>query len=156
MKQVLLKLQYEEIQIIYVTGKKHYNEFVKDYIFNKNIKIESYVNQTALMSEISLLVTRGGATTAAEIAVFACPSIIIPSPYVPNNHQYYNALALRDHQACLLIEEKDLMIDSFCKTIIDTIRNKDLLKQMSLNAKQLAMPNAASDMVKWIKRRTYD
>jgi len=156
MKSALLELQNHKIQIVYATGKKHYNEFNKGNPFKSNVRIEPYINQIDLMYEVDLMITRGGATTAAEIAVIGCPSIIIPSPYVPNNHQYYNAKALVDHQACLLIEEKDLELKSFCTTVLETLNDKEGLKQMSMNAKSIAMPNAAEDMIQWIKNRNYD
>ena len=45
------------------------------------------------------------------------PSILIPSPYVANNHQYYNALDLVNKKISILIEEKDLDKNTLIKAI---------------------------------------
>ena len=66
------------------------------------------IDGAKVMKNSTLLVSRAGATTLAEITAMGMPAILIPSPYVPNNHQYYNAKSLIDKNAALMIEEKDL------------------------------------------------
>jgi UDP-N-acetylglucosamine--N-acetylmuramyl-(pentapeptide) pyrophosphoryl-undecaprenol N-acetylglucosamine transferase len=44
-----------------------------------------------LLENTDLAITRGSATTLAEIDVFGVKKIIIPLPYSADNHQYYNA-----------------------------------------------------------------
>ena len=44
----------------------------------------------------------------SEITVSGVPSILVPSPYVTNNHQYKNAKVLVDAGAAALFEEKEL------------------------------------------------
>ena len=46
------------------------------------------------MKDAYLIISRAGASTISEILSLKVPSILIPSPYVANNHQYYNALDL--------------------------------------------------------------
>ena len=60
------------------------------------------------MKNTDLMITRAGASTLSEIMALKVPSILIPSPYVPNNHQYKNAMDLVKEDAAMLIEEKDL------------------------------------------------
>jgi len=146
----LRKFSEAHVQVIYVTGKKHYDDFVAHVSPMKHIAITPYVNQLALMSQIDLIICRGGATTAAELAVFGMPSIIIPSPYVPNNHQYHNAKALFDAQASELIEEKDLNAESLflrAQALINDPKRLDLMRKSAL---KLAKENAAEDMIQWI------
>ena len=45
-------------------------------------------------------------------------SILVPSPNVAENHQYFNALELEKAGAAVVIEEKDLTGE----TLIDTVR----------------------------------
>ena len=61
---------------------------------------------TRLLKKTDVIVSRAGASTLSEIIALKIPSILIPSPYVPNNHQYKNALDLVNNDACILIEEK--------------------------------------------------
>jgi UDP-N-acetylglucosamine--N-acetylmuramyl-(pentapeptide) pyrophosphoryl-undecaprenol N-acetylglucosamine transferase len=146
----LVKFSEAHLQVIYVTGKKHYKDFVNIVPKLEHIFITPYVDQLALMSQIDLIICRGGATTAAELAVFGMPSIIIPSPYVPNNHQYHNARALFDAQASELIEEKDLNAELLFIRTQTLIKDPLRLNMMRNNALKLAKEDAAEDMIHWI------
>ena len=64
----------------------------------------------SLMKKCDVLVSRSGATTISEIVTLGIPTILIPSPYVPNNHQYINAMDLVNEDAAILIEEKKLYL----------------------------------------------
>lgn len=135
-QEAFIPLKDIDYQIVFVTGPLEYEEFVDDIkgkTVPKNIFIESYVNQAKLMPYTNLIVARAGASTITEIAAFRTPSILIPSPYVANNHQYFNAQALYKKQATVLLEEKDLNLDSFIQTIEKTLNNQALLEDMKEN-----------------------
>ena len=69
-------------------------------------------------------------TSASEYMALGIPAIIIPSPYVTNNHQYENAKAMFDCGAAYLLEEKDLNVNNTI-SIIDKLMNDDKkLKEM--------------------------
>ena len=59
------------------------------------------------MGACDLVVCRAGAITLAEVTAMGLPAILIPSPYVTNNHQEYNAKVLENGAAVVLLE-KDL------------------------------------------------
>ena len=40
-----------------------------------------------VLTGVDLVVSRAGATTLAELTALGKPSVLIPSPYVTNNHQ---------------------------------------------------------------------
>ena len=82
------------------------------------------------MKDADLIVTRSGASTIAEITSIGLPAIMVPSPYVTNNHQYVNAKSLEDDGACIILEEKDFNKDSLVKLVDETINDKDKLKSM--------------------------
>ena len=60
------------------------------------------------MAAADLVICRCGAMTLTELQACGKPSILIPSPYVTENHQFHNAQALVKRGAALCIEEKDL------------------------------------------------
>ena len=99
---------------------------------------------------MDLIICRAGATTAAEITALGTPAILIPSPYVAHNHQYYNAQVLCEHKAAFMIEEKNLNSDSLNAKIQLISENKALQKQMREASKQLGFPNASEDILNWI------
>jgi UDP-N-acetylglucosamine--N-acetylmuramyl-(pentapeptide) pyrophosphoryl-undecaprenol N-acetylglucosamine transferase len=138
--------------IIYhiVTGKGLYNE-LKELNDKNNIKIYEYIDDMiSFMKKCDLVVTRSGATTISEIITIGIPSILIPSPYVVNNHQYLNAKYLLDNNACLLIEEKNLNENVLNSKINYLLNNSNLRINMRINALKLAVFDSNSRFYKLI------
>ena len=55
-----------------------------------------------------VIISRAGALSVAEITMCGKASILIPSPMVTGNHQYFNAKSVADKGGAVLIEEKIL------------------------------------------------
>lgn len=141
-----------DYQVIYASGKQNYAKAraavkKKDYIC-----VKEAVDGVKVMANSSLLVSRAGATTLSEICAMGMPSILIPSPYVPNNHQFYNAMALIDKNAALLLEEKDLSPASLKAIIEKSINDEELLKSLHKNAIKLSNPKVLDEIVKEIEK----
>lgn len=125
MKEYLKTLENKDYQVVYITGKNLYEEFIK-IKYPKNVKVLPYLdNLTGLLKETDVLVARAGASTIAEVLSLKVPTIFIPSPYVANNHQYYNAVSLKNDNLALMLEEKDLSIPNITKNIENLLYNKD-------------------------------
>ena len=90
------------------------------------------------------MVTRAGASTLSEVIALKIPSILIPSPYVPNNHQFKNAMDLVNEDAAILIEEKDLTGDIIIKSIDNLINDSKKVKSIKSNLKNLSIDNSAT------------
>ena len=60
-----------------------------------------------LLENTDIAITRGSATTLAEIDVFGVKKIIIPLPYAADNHQYWNAKEY-EKKWDLLLEQKNI------------------------------------------------
>lgn len=142
-----------DLQIIHVTGKKFYEEFMEklakeEIILPNNIKIMPYIyNMPTLLNIIDLIITSSGAITLAEISALGIPSILIPKGYSAENHQEYNARAFSDKGASELILEKDLTGELLSKTILDIIYNDEKLNIMSEESKKLGNKDAAKEIV---------
>ena len=133
----------KDYEILYVTGNKDYDSIIKNK-FPNNVKVVPYIdNLTRIMKKSDLIVTRAGASTLSEIIALDLPSILIPSPYVPNNHQYKNALDLVDEGAAILIEEKELKGDIIIRKIDEILSDENKLKEMKSNLKSLKIDNSA-------------
>jgi UDP-N-acetylglucosamine--N-acetylmuramyl-(pentapeptide) pyrophosphoryl-undecaprenol N-acetylglucosamine transferase len=141
----------KEYEVLYVTGKDYYEE-VKNKKFPSNVKIEPYLEDILSIMKVSdLMITRTGASTISEITAIGLPCIVIPSPYVANNHQYKNALELVEENAAIMIEEKDLNGDILVRTIDKVLKNKDYYNQMSTNMKKLGVKDSASKIYEVLK-----
>lgn len=142
----------KEYEIVFVTGKDGYEEIDKNN-FPDNVKVFPYIeNMTSLLKKTDVIISRAGASTLSEIIALKIPSILIPSPYVPNNHQYKNALDLVENKACILIEEENLnkkiLIDA-----VDSIINDDKLSlDLKINLSKLDTGNSATIIYENIKK----
>lgn len=141
-------------EVLYVTGKDNYDEFIKNK-FPSNVKVVPYVdNLPRIMKRTDIMVSRAGASALSEIIELKIPSILIPSPYVPDNHQYKNAIDLANSKAAVLIEEKDLKEDILVKKIDDLFKNYDNLMQMKKNLEKFSVPDSSTKIYEIIRGMT--
>ena len=125
----------DDFEVLYLTGNASFEEFKKNK-FNNNIKVLPYLdNLAALFKSADLVISRAGAGTISEIIMSKVPSILIPSPNVANNHQYYNALDLSKDKLAIMIEEKDLDGSSLYKEVKELLNENDLYKTIKSNLK---------------------
>jgi len=98
-----------------------------------------------------LILSRAGAGTMSELAVVGKPCILVPSPYVAENHQHHNALNWVNRSAAWMSSDKTIakelpellqrwsgLYDA--SHLGDGINN---LQQWSVALKAMALPDAA-------------
>ena len=144
MMEAMDKFKTKKYEVLYISGKTLY-EKIKDNKFPTNVKVlPFYEGLTGIMKRADLIVSRAGASTLSEIIALEMPSILIPSPYVANNHQYINAMDLIKERAAIMIEEKDLTSDLLVKTIDDTLNDVVKLRTLKNNLKNFKVDDSAS------------
>ena len=130
---------------IHATGKVGYEAMVDSLSgteLSEKITIREYIDDMDIcMAAADLVICRAGAITLGELQACAKPSVLIPSPYVAENHQYHNAMTLKKDGAAEIIEEKDLSGESLIRTVELLIENKPKLQKMS----EAALKNAITD-----------
>ena len=142
----------KDYEVLFVTGKGSYEEVMK-YSYPKNVKIiPFYEGLTSVMKKTDVMVSRAGASTLSEIIALEVPSILIPSPYVANNHQYLNALDLVNKDAALMIEEKDLSDGVLVKRVDDLINDEIKIKSIKNNLRSMQVKDSASIIYDNLKR----
>ncbi len=143
----------KEYEILFVTGKDSYEE-MSHKKYPSNVKVVPFIEKmTRVMKVTDLIVSRAGASTLSEIIALHIPSILIPSPYVPNNHQYMNALDLKEKDAAIMIEEKNLKSELLVNTIDQLLNNEETIKQMKKNLEALEVKDSASRIYEAIKEK---
>lgn len=126
-----------DIKLFFITGKHYYQKICDEFneaniILDKNINILEYVdNMHEYLSASDLVISRAGALTVSEITACGKASVLIPSPNVTGNHQYYNAKVIADKGGAVIIEEKDLSADKLLSTIFRLKNNKGAINKMS-------------------------
>ena len=142
----------EDSEILFITGKTSYNDLSNNLIVPKGTKIVPFFdNLPSLMKSADLIISRAGASTIAEIMATKTPSILIPSPYVANNHQYYNALDLVNKKISYLIEEKDLNKDTLVEAI-DYMFDPKTEKEVKENLKDVKDISSSTIILDEIKK----
>ncbi len=137
------------VQILVVAGKRNEYEFKTQS--DSRIRIVPYVDGLTCLAFSTLAICRAGATTLSEIMALGTASILIPSPYVPNNHQYYNAMELASNGGAIILEEKDLNAKVLSEAINSLLRNEEKLEDIRKNALRKEYNDAANQMISWLE-----
>ena len=108
-----------------------------------NLVVKEYIdNMPDLLAAADLVISRSGALTLAELEAMGRASILIPSPNVAENHQYYNALELQNAGAAIVIEEKDLTGEKLVQTVSAMLAQPGKLAEMGKNARSLSVDDS--------------
>ncbi|WP_017753632.1 undecaprenyldiphospho-muramoylpentapeptide beta-N-acetylglucosaminyltransferase [Calidifontibacillus oryziterrae] len=154
--EVLPKVGEKQYHVVYVTGEVHYENVKRevDKVGNpSNVIIKPFIhNMPEVLAGIDLIVARAGATTLAEITALGIPSILIPSPYVTNNHQEKNARALSEKGAAIVRLEKEISGAALLTDIDQILLNEEALQQMKVASKGLGIPDAAQKLYDLMKQ----
>lgn len=127
-------------------------EQVGDKIVRKGtVEVRGYIdNMDVCMAAADLVVGRAGASSLSEIEAMGKASILIPSPYVAENHQFHNAMALVNRNAARIIEEKDLTSESLGSLINELVSSPETLFEIEKNAKNMAILDSRERIAKII------
>ena len=148
-KDVLTSLKDKDYQFLYITGQKYYDEFIKDLELSDNVKVVPYFeNLSGLLKNTDALISRSGASTMSEVIALKVPTIFIPSPYVANNHQYYNAIDLVNKKAALMIEEKDFSKELLLSKIDELLKSS---KEIKNNLESISVVDSEKAFINEIK-----
>ena len=98
-----------------------------------------------------ICVCRSGAMTVAELTVVGVPSILIPLPGAPRDHQTKNAQALVSAGAAVLIPDGECDGERLAKEIEALLADGDRLREMSTAARAMGHPDAASKIAQLVQ-----
>ncbi len=132
-----LKEYNDKYKILFISGNDNY------CFANNNIIVKKYVdNLGSFLDSAKLVFTRGGASILAELSMTTSKVIIIPSPYVVNYHQYYNAVEFKKEYGAVIIKEED-----FNKNVINEYVNKCMNSNFNLR-KTVEFDNKLNNFIK--------
>ncbi|NCP83984.1 MAG: undecaprenyldiphospho-muramoylpentapeptide beta-N-acetylglucosaminyltransferase [Bacteroidetes bacterium] len=136
------------LQILWQCGTRFYDSLIKEVPIKNydNLRLVSFLDNMPFAYGISdLVVSRAGASSCAELLVTGKPSILVPSPYVAGDHQTYNAKAMVENGAAIMLRDHELS-SLFVSTVKDVIFDSEQLERMSALAFSLAKPDAAKEI----------
>ncbi len=121
------------------------------------MKLFAFLDRIYYAFKISdILICRAGATTLSEITAGGKCSVLVPYPYATDNHQYKNAMALKEKSAAFIIDDGRLNEGGELKEIIvRLLEDKNIIERTGKNALAMAMPEAASLICDEIERSLF-
>lgn len=142
--------QKEEKNILHIhaTGSRGVPLFEKlaaekGVTVGQSLVVREYIeDMPQMLAAADLVISRAGALTLAELEAAGRAAILIPSPNVAENHQYYNALELQKAGAAVVIEEKELTADRLIGTVERLTADRASLASMGKLARALAEPKS--------------
>ena len=135
---------------IMITGRDYYSEYEQKYKNQASARV-CVMDYSDDIFEIyvaaDLIVARAGALTVTEIAASGRASILIPSPNVTNNHQYYNAKTLTDAGAAILLTDDEIGHGKLASEISKLATDPEIIENMSEAASKISKRNALKVIV---------
>ena len=142
-------------QVLYATGERYFPLFEEQTI-PANVRVVPYLdNMSDILANVDLLVGRAGATSIAEFTALGLPSILVPSPYVTNDHQTKNALSLVNAGAAVMIKDAELTGDGLVKEVTTILDDETLRNKMAAAAKSLGHPDASTKLYQLVLKLTH-
>ncbi|GLS25577.1 undecaprenyldiphospho-muramoylpentapeptide beta-N-acetylglucosaminyltransferase [Marinibactrum halimedae] len=135
-------------------GEKHVSATCEYYqqqdidVDGKTIDVMPFIADMAeAYGWADFIICRAGALTVAEITAAGCAALMVPFPHAIDDHQTKNAQWLVDNKAGMLIPQSQLNAERLCEEIEHKWCHRSELLAMAVNAKALAMPGAATEVV---------
>ena len=134
---------------------KNQTQLIKEY-YEKN-KVKNYVfefdsNIIKLMMTSDLAITRGGASSTAELTSTFTPFIAVPLPNSVDNHQHLNAEFYQRKNYCWILEQNNFSEQNLYNLIVEIIQNKNKLKIIQENMRKNLKNNVYSVIENEVKK----
>ena len=89
-----------------------------------------------------MVLSRAGASTISELTALGKPTVMVPSPYVTNNHQEKNARLLEQHGGALVLTEPECSGDALYGAVSSILSSPEKQERMARAMKALGIPDA--------------
>jgi UDP-N-acetylglucosamine--N-acetylmuramyl-(pentapeptide) pyrophosphoryl-undecaprenol N-acetylglucosamine transferase len=99
----------------------------------------------------TVIASRAGAMSIAELALVGKPTILVPSPVVAEDHQTKNARSLSDRDGAILLPDSEV-VDGLEAAIIGLLEDSGRAKSLQTNLLIAARPEAAKDVVSELEK----
>lgn len=111
-------------------------------------RVEAFVEDMAGAYQRShLVVSRAGATTLAELALFGKPALLVPYPYAADDHQRRNAEIMVAAGAARMLMERELSGELLAAEIEKLLADETGRELMEKKGTELARPEAAAEIL---------
>lgn len=99
-----------------------------------------------LYAAADVAVQRAGASTVAELALAGLPSLLVPLPGAPGDHQGANARAMAEAGGAVVVDDAELDGARLAKELDGLLSRPERLAGMGGAARSMGRPQAARDL----------
>ena len=145
------------VKLLHAAGKRDYDRIRADWNATSagncgRMTLTDYIYDMPIqMAAADLVISRAGAMSVSELALTGKAVVFIPSPYVAENHQYKNAMALVDKNAAFCVEEKTLTEGTLTATVKSLLRDPAKRADMERRIRDFACPDAGEQIYAHLK-----
>ena len=147
-KSSLKLLAFNDIQLIWQTGKNYY-QTAREAVTGMEkfgIVVSAFIDRMDLAyAACDLVISRAGAIAVSEICALQLPSVLVPSPNVAEDHQTKNAMALVNLNAAVLVADKDAQKE-LGPALIDLIFDENKIFKLKENIARMSYRDAANNI----------
>jgi len=138
-----------EVHCIHQSGVRDRDEVAGRYRdLGLSAVVQDFFHDMAqVYSQASLVVSRAGATTLAELAVMGLPALLVPYPHAADNHQEKNAEYYVAAGGAFLEREAGLDATKMSDRLLYLLQESARLPMMSEIMRTLARPDATEALV---------
>ena len=151
--------QENNIQIIFQTGKKNYDEVTEKLKLiypgweqDKNLLIKPYfMDMVSVLKSSDIVISRAGSLSLSEISASAAAPILVPYPYAAANHQRINAKYFLEMGACIYLEDENLEPNKLREIILELLENPVKMNYLKQNSSHLAKFDSTKKIVECLE-----
>ncbi len=132
-----------DVNLLWGTGTMHVDRYAPLALPGRVVVRGFFDPIGAAYAAADLVVARAGAMTVSELCAWAKPSVLVPLPTAAADHQTFNARALANAGASVLLLEREFTADAFVKTIAPLVHDDKRLDALARSARGRGHPNAA-------------
>lgn len=156
-----LTARLPDLQFIHLTGANDVDRARTAYAqlgaANSNHKtrfvVQPFLTEMELaLGAATLVVSRAGASSLAELAAMRVPAVLVPLPTSADDHQAQNARAFAETGAARMINQRTTSPTQFAALVSDLLANAAARVQMQTALAQWHQPTAAADIADRILR----
>ncbi len=137
-----------DLAIYHVVGRRDWPEVSRDLprapgggLVYQGVEYEDHMAHVLAAADV--VVCRSGATSVAELAVTGAPSVLVPLPGAPGDHQTANAKAMVDAGGAVLLADEECTPERLGEVLGNLLARPDQLVAMGRAARSLGRPDAA-------------
>lgn len=141
-------LSRKDLCVIHSTGKGEYDSVVQELALTPDEaarwRVMPYIDRMGeALAAADLVLSRAGASSVAEIAALAVPSMLVPYPFATADHQTTNARYLVDAGAAVLLPDEKIDAPEFEDDLLGLVDDPARRQAMRDAARGLAQDKAA-------------